>query len=217
MKQSKRKENKTENETENAEPAAKARAVARRSDAHIRELVQIALFAALIAVCSWIVVPVPAPGVPFTLQVFAVCMALRVLGGRKGTLCVAVYLLMGAVGAPVFSSFRGGIGALVGVTGGYLVGFAVMGLVYWLFEVVIPCDRYWANAGKLFLSLLSCYLFGTVWYMIFYAGSGHPVGFGAALMLCVVPYLLPDALKILLALKIADMLQKRSMKIGKGR
>ena len=82
-----------------------------------RELARAALFAALIAICSWISIPT---AVPFTLQTFAVFLALGVLGGKLGTLSVAVYLLLGAVGLPVFAGFQGGLGALLGATGGYL-------------------------------------------------------------------------------------------------
>ena len=86
------------------------------------DLVLIALFAALMALCAWVTVPY---AVPFTMQTFGVFLALLLLGGKRGTICMAVYLLLGAVGLPVFSGFRGGVGALVGSTGGYLVGFIV--------------------------------------------------------------------------------------------
>ena len=93
-----------------------------------QELARAALFAALIAICSWISIPT---AVPFTLQTFAVFLALGVLGGKLGTLSVAVYLLLGAVGLPVFAGFQGGLGALLGATGGYLAGFLLTALTVW--------------------------------------------------------------------------------------
>ena len=87
-----------------------------------RELAYTGILAALIAVCSWISIPT---AVPFTLQTFAVFLTLGLLGGRLGTLAVTVYLLLGAVGLPVFAGFHGGLGAFLGATGGYLVGFSV--------------------------------------------------------------------------------------------
>ena len=75
------------------------------------DLVYISIGAALIAICSWISIPT---AVPFTLQTFAVFAVLSILGGRRGTISVAVYILMGAVGLPVFAGFKGGIGVLFG-------------------------------------------------------------------------------------------------------
>ena len=75
------------------------------------DLVYIAVFAVVMAVCSWISIPAQ---VPFTLQTFGVFMAVGVLGGKRGTLAVLVYVLLGAVGVPVFAGFSGGIGALLG-------------------------------------------------------------------------------------------------------
>ena len=89
------------------------------------DMAYIALFAVLLTVCAWISVPLP---VPFTLQTFAIFAALGILGGRRGTWAVAVYLLLGAVGLPVFSGFRGGLGALLGTTGGYILGFLALAL-----------------------------------------------------------------------------------------
>ena len=86
----------------------------------ILDMAFIALFAVIIAVCSWISIPA---AVPFTLQTFAVFTAVGVLGGKRGTLCVLVYLLLGAFGVPVFAGFSGGLGAVFGMTGGYLFGF----------------------------------------------------------------------------------------------
>jgi len=97
----------------------------------IRDLTLIALFTALTAVCAWISVPVPAPFVQFTMQTFAVFAVLLVLGGKRGTYAVTAYLLLGAVGAPVFSNFRGGLGVLLGTTGGYILGFFFQALLYW--------------------------------------------------------------------------------------
>ena len=75
------------------------------------DLAYIAIFAVLIAICSWISIPMT---VPFTLQTFGVFIAAGVLGGKRGTLSVLVFILLGAVGIPVFANFSGGIGVLVG-------------------------------------------------------------------------------------------------------
>ena len=93
-----------------------------------KPLVYTAVMAALITVCAWITIPTV---VPFTLQTFAIFLAVGVLGGKLGSLAVGVYLLMGAVGLPVFSGFSGGLGSFAGVTGGYLVGFLLIALVMW--------------------------------------------------------------------------------------
>ena len=92
------------------------------------DMAYIALFAVLMAVCAWISIPF---AVPFTLQTFAVFAALAILGGRRGTLSVVVYLLLGAVGLPVFAGFKGGLAALLGTTGGYILGFLLTALLYW--------------------------------------------------------------------------------------
>ena len=90
------------------------------------DLTQTAICAALIAVCSWISVPAP---VPFTLRTFGVFCVLGILGGKRGTAAVLLFLLLGAAGLPVFAGFNGGIGALLGATGGYLLGFVFIGLI----------------------------------------------------------------------------------------
>ena len=92
-----------------------------------RDLTYVALCAVLIAVCAWISIPAP---VPFTLQTFGIFAALTLLGGRRGCYAVAVYLLLGLVGLPVFAGFQGGAGTLLGVTGGYILGFGAAALIY---------------------------------------------------------------------------------------
>ena len=82
----------------------------RQSSLTTKDLVYIALAAVLICVCSWISIPM---AVPFILQTFAVFCVLELLGGRRGTIAVCVYILLGAVGLPVFSGFTGGIGKLL--------------------------------------------------------------------------------------------------------
>ena len=93
-----------------------------------KEMVLIAMFAAIMAVCSWITIPIGEIGI--TLQTFAVFCALGILGGRNGFFSVIVFILLGAIGLPVFSGFKGGIGALTGPTGGYILGFIFMALIY---------------------------------------------------------------------------------------
>ena len=119
----------------------------------IRNLVYVALGAALITVCSWISIPMT---IPFTLQTFAVCLIAALLGWRNGLEAVVVYILLGAVGLPVFSGFKGGIGALLGMTGGYIVGFLFTALV-----VGLAADRLGrkipALAVSMVLGILLCY------------------------------------------------------------
>lgn len=167
-----------------------------------RDMAYIALFSVLLAVCSWISVPT---AVPFTMQTLGVFLAVVVLGGRRGTLAVAVYLLMGAVGIPVFSGFTGGLGRLLHVTGGYLVGFLLCALVMWALERLLG-RKTWALCLSMAAGLVVCYLFGSLWYMAVYARTSGAVGFGAVLTWCVLPFLIPDAVKIALALLIGRRL-----------
>ena len=169
------------------------------------DMVYIALMAVLIAVCAWISVPVSE--VPFTMQTFGVFCALGLLGGRRGTTAVLVYLLMGAAGLPVFSGFSGGLGRVLGPTGGYMIGFLFAGLAYWLITSLFGA-RLWSMAAGMAAGCVMYYAFGTAWYVLVYASGAGPTGVGAALMKCVVPYLIPDAAKLALALTLTRLLPK---------
>ena len=178
----------------------------------LRDMALAALGAALIAVCSWISLPALLPtGVPFTLQTFAVCLLAALFGWRLGLVTVGVYLLLGAVGLPVFAGFKGGVGALLGVTGGYLLGFVFTALCTGL-----AADRLGralpALLGGMALGLALCYAFGTAWFVLLYARNTGPISVGAALGWCVLPYLLPDGLKLTLAAVLAKRLYPLLMK-----
>ena len=168
------------------------------------DLAYVAVCAALMAVCSWISIPAT---VPFTLQTFAVFCSLGLLGGRRGTAAILVYLLLGALGVPVFAGFSGGIGILFGTTGGYLLGFILMGLVYWLGERLIMDSRN-IRIISMILGLLLCYAFGTAWFMFVYARQTGAIALGTALAWCVVPFILPDLVKMALALLLSGRLRK---------
>lgn len=169
-----------------------------------RDMVYIAMFAVLMAVCSWISIPTT---VPFTLQTFAVFMAVGCLGGKRGTMSVLVFLLMGAVGLPVFSGFTGGIGKLLGTTGGYLVGFLFSALLMWAIEKFFG-KKPVVLLLSMVLGLLVCYALGTIWFMAVYTSQTGAVGLVAVLGWCVFPFVIPDLVKIALAFVLSNKLRK---------
>ena len=160
--------------------------------------------AALMAVCSWITIP---SVVPFTMQTFAVFLTVGLLGGKRGTIAVVIYLLLGAIGLPVFAGFSGGLAYMMGPTGGYIVGFIGTALVMWFMERQFGSSRT-VLIISMVLGLLVCYAFGTVWFMTVYTKSTGPIGLGSALSLCVIPYIIPDALKIALAALLCRRLKR---------
>lgn len=174
-------------------------------NSHLRtlDLAYIALFAVLMAVCAWITIPFP---VPFTLQTFALFLALMTLGGQRGLYAVLVYLLMGLAGLPVFSGFQGGFGALLGAGGGYLMGFPAAALLYRQLHPAPEGSRRAALLAAL-AGLVVCYGTGTVWYLFVYARDSGISGLAAALGLCVFPFLLPDLIKLALAATLACRLK----------
>ena len=163
------------------------------------DIAYIALGAALITVCSWISIPT---AVPFTLQTFAVFAILSLLGGRRGTLSILVYILLGAVGAPVFAGFSGGLGVILGSTGGYIVGFLLTGLIYWAAEILTKRSLV-VEIISLVIGLLACYALGTVWFMVVYARNAGQINLLTALGWCVFPFIIPDLIKLVLGLIIA--------------
>ena len=170
----------------------------------VRDMVYCAIGAVLIALCAWISVPVLE--IAFTMQTFGVFLILGLLGGRRGTISVGVYLLLGLVGVPVFSGFRG-TDALFGVTGGYILGFLGSALTYWLVTSLLG-EKFRAQLLGMVLGLLVCYGFGSVWFCALYLRGGSSIALGAVVAKCVVPYLLPDAVKIALALSLTRRLKR---------
>ena len=161
---------------------------------------------ALMAAVTCILAPlsVPIGPVPISLTNFAIYLSLYLLGWKRGTVSYLVYVLIGMVGVPVFSGFTGGMGRLLGPTGGYIVGFIPMALIA---GAVI--DRF-RNRGIQLAGMIAgtavCYAFGTVWFLVVYAKNTGAIGLWTALGWCVFPYILPDCLKIALALAIRKRL-----------
>ena len=166
-----------------------------------KEIAYLALSVALLSVCAWITIPFGA--IPVTLQTFAVALIGALLGTVRGTLAVLIYFVMGLIGIPVFSGFHAGVVALLGPTGGYLIGFVFEVAITGLFAAIRVKNKIVETAltflGAL-LALAALYFFGTLWFITVYnRGGAEPIGIAAALMLCVVPYILPDSIKVLLA------------------
>ena len=159
------------------------------------DMAVIALSTALIAVCSWISVPTV---VPFTLQTFAVFAVAGLFGMKRATLSMVVYILLGAIGVPVLAGMQGGFDKIIGSTGGYIIGFLLIAMI-----VGFASDTFGRKAVPLSVSMLVglavCYIFGTAWFMFVYSRTSGPIALGAALAWCVLPYLIPDAVKIVLA------------------
>ena len=167
------------------------------------DLVYISMFTVLIAICSWISIPA---AVPFTLQTLGVFLAVGILGGKRGTMAVLVYILLGAIGIPVFAGFSGGIGVLTGTTGGYIVGFLASALVMWGMERAFGKGKK-IQILSMFLGLLACYAVGTLWFMAVYTQQTGEVGVLAVLGWCVFPFVIPDILKIALAVILTGRLK----------
>lgn len=171
-----------------------------KSKAALLDLVFVALFAAVITVCAQI--QIPFGEVPFTLQTLGVFIASSLLGWKRGTLSVLVYVLLGLVGVPVFAGFSGGVGVLFGLTGGYIIGFIFTALIVGLMTEKLG-KKLWVEIVSMILGLAVCYAFGTVWFMF-----QSKMGLVESLLLCVVPYLIADALKIAFSAVLVNRLDK---------
>lgn len=174
------------------------------SENKIYDMVHIGVFAVLMVICTWISIPM---AVPFTLQTFAVFFSVGMLGGKKGTIVVLVYLLLGLIGLPVFSGFMGGIGKLLGNTGGYIMGFVFSALTMWAMERLFG-RKTWVLGISMVLGLIVCYAFGTAWFMAVYAGNAGTVGLMTVLGWCVFPFIVPDLIKIALVLALSGRLRQ---------
>ena len=162
-----------------------------------RDLALCGLCAAGMAVCAWITVPIGDIGI--TMQTFGLFLTLGLLGGGKGFLACVTYLALGAIGLPVFSGFKAGLGVLLGPTGGYILGFLAACPVYWL-VTARGKGKKWLG---MLLGLLACYAFGSLWFWLVYLPDG---GLWAVLVKCVLPFILPDLCKMVLALGLARRL-----------
>ena len=120
---------------------------------------------------------------------------------------MAVYLLLGLVGLPVFAGFQGGAGTLLGVTGGYILGFGAAALIYWLVTARLGASLP-VSILACVLGLLVCYTFGTAWFLVAYARSVGPISLTAALGMCVFPFVLPDLIKLALAVLLSRRVGK---------
>ena len=178
-------------------------AAAVKSKWSAKDMAYVAIMAVVIAICSWISIPTT---VPFTLQTFAVFLAVGVLGGRRGTFAVLVFILLGAVGVPVFAGFQGGVGILLGTTGGYIIGFLLSALLYWAMTRALG-EKTPVMVAAMVLGLIVCYAFGTAWFMIVYARNAGAIGLGTALGWCVFPFVIPDLVKIALAVGLTRVLK----------
>ncbi len=194
-------------EVYNCMESEKSTAKKRRS--MIYDIVVIAISAALITVCSWISIPLGP--VPFTLQTLAILAVLLTLGGRRGTIAIVVYLALGAIGVPVFAGFKGGPAALLGPTGGFLVGFIAAALIFWLLEKLVFARLMSTPAKRLVFGLVNSLIFelvlyvvGVIWFMTVYAAKTGPIGLGAVMSMCVIPFIIPDIVKMIAAAVIGS-------------
>ena len=158
----------------------------------------IAMCVAVTVISSWITVPFL---VNFSLQTMSIFIIAFVFGLKKSMISLFIYILLGVIGLPVFSGFGSGVGVLLGPTGGFIMGFVFIPPII----AVLKRQRqgYWWRVFTMLISIVPCYVLGTVWYGAFFAGERGVLGI---LLVCVIPFLLPEFVKILLSAVIVKRL-----------
>ena len=168
----------------------------------VQKMAIIALMTAVLCILAPISIPVFISPVPISLGVLAVYLTAYVLSPLDATISVIIFILLGTFGLPVFSGYSGGLSKLVGPTGGYIIGF--------LFTVYISSLFIHMKKGIIYdvigmiTGLALCYILGTIWF-----SHQQGKGFIASLLLCVVPFLIGDAVKIVVAVILGTQLNKR--------
>lgn len=168
---------------------------------NVRKMCRLALMTALICIAAPLSVPIGP--IPISLATLTVYLAGALLGPVDGVIAVALYILLGAVGLPVFSGFGAGIAKLIGVTGGYIIGYLPCaaltgaGAKFW-------GDRKWVYPVAMVVGTIACYVLGTAWFMV-QTGTG----LAASMSSCVLPFLPGDAIKIVIASVLAVILRER--------
>lgn len=168
-----------------------------------KEIVYIGMFAAVLAILSQISIPMPS-GVPITLQTFAVALTGFVLSWKRGTISTLIYILIGAVGVPVFAGFRGGLQVLVSHTGGFIWGFIVMTLLCGI--GIIMKDKIVGILLGL-MGLAICHVFGVIQFTMVMKMS-----FWESFLLVSAPYLIKDVLSVIFAYIIGSQIRKSLLK-----
>lgn len=171
-----------------------------KSKLTVRQMAVTALVTALLCILGPASIPVGA--VPLSMTNFVLYLAVYLLGTKLSFLSYSIYLLIGLTGLPVFSGYTGGPAKLVGPTGGYLAGFFLLIIICGIFIEKSRGKTLPAITGMVF-GLLAAYLFGTVWFM---AESDCTLWY--ALTVCVFPFLIGDAVKIVIAAKIGPILHR---------
>ncbi len=175
-------------------------------NSNLYKLVLTGIFAAVVAVCSWISIPLPFTQVPINLAILGVLLAGGLLGSKYGALSLIIYILIGAVGVPVFAGFGAGLSTLAGPTGGYIVGYILCSAVAGIGSSVTSKAAKHPTLRLAFfmaLGVLACYAFGTIWYVILMKTS-----LWVGLVSCVFPFIPLDAIKIAGALFLVKRLHK---------
>lgn len=167
----------------------------------INDMVRIALMAAVICILGPLSVPVGP--VPISLSNFAVILSVYLLGLKRGTISCIVYILLGLFGLPIFSGFQGGIGKLFGVTGGYIFGYIFLAVFTGIFVEKYSSNYLFQFLGMVIGNIL-CYVFGTVWFVFL-----TKMNLAEAVAICVVPFILGDVIKMLVALFAGNKIRKR--------
>ncbi|MEG0177229.1 MAG: biotin transporter BioY [Anaerorhabdus sp.] len=167
-----------------------------------KQLILSAIFAALIAICSQIQIPLPM--VPINAALLAVHVLGALLKPKYAAISVLVFLLLGFIGLPVFSNFSGGATVLFGATGGYLVGYMFDALI--ISFGLTKLKRTNLNIALLAtLGTIACYTFGTIWFMFV-----MKLDLIASLTYCVFPFIPGDIIKIVIATILIQRLQYRN-------
>ncbi len=165
----------------------------------IQDLCYIGIFTAIIAVSAQISIPMPY-GVPITLQTFTIMLAGIVLGTRNGTISALTYILLGAIGAPVFAHFTGGFGIVFGATGGFILSFPLMALAAGIGES--KNNRLYLVFG-LFAGVIINYLFGMLYFTVIMSSN-----IKTAFIACILPFIPADIIKIGLVTVLGKSLKR---------
>lgn len=185
---------------------------ASRSHARLKSMVFVALMAAFLCIFSPISIPLPL--VPITLQTFGVFLASALLGWKRGTVAVLIYLLLGLIGLPVFSGWTGGFSSFATPSSGYIIGFLFTALLTG-FLIDRFSRQFWMYPVAMAAGLAVCYLFGTIWFLVYMnVWMSTPYSFWEAVLICVLPFLVGDAVKIAAATALSYPLRKQLVRDG---